>query len=112
MPKNTGRKIMAATRKTKVLEKAMTAETLPFDNAVNNMLEKVLKPTNSNARENNLFPLTAREYTSLPSRVKTETRNSEPRIDTSVVVTADRKIETMLISRIFLSLAVSPEPWK
>lgn len=54
-----GKIIIVPTKNIKVLEKAIIADILPFDNAVNNILEKVLNPTNKSAKENSLFPLTA-----------------------------------------------------
>ena len=59
IPKIIGNTIMVPTKKMKVLEKDMIADIFPLDRAVNSILEKVLKPTNSNARENNRLPVIA-----------------------------------------------------
>lgn len=54
---------MAASKKTNDLEKARTAETTPFDSAVNMLLAKILNPIKSRAAVQILFPVTARPYT-------------------------------------------------
>ena len=58
---------------TKDLENARTAEITPLDNAVNIPLEKILKPIKKSAIVQILFPVTARSYTGLSGRAKTDT---------------------------------------
>lgn len=51
---------MAMSINTNDLENARTAETIPFDNAVNIPLAKMLKPMNNRAIVQILLPVTAR----------------------------------------------------
>ena len=48
--KGMGRSRIAPTRNTKVLEKEMTADTRPFERAVNQAEAKILKPINRKAK--------------------------------------------------------------
>lgn len=101
---------MAAVKNIKVLEKAIIAEILPFDNAVNSILEKVLKPTSKSASENSLFPRTAKVNTSEPASVNTETRGLDPIMDKIVVTAATPAINFRLILRSFFSFSVLDSP--
>ena len=105
-----GNKMMVPTRKTKVLEKDMIAEIFPLDKEVNNILEKVLKPTNSKAIENNLFPVTASGYALLFGSVKIFTNISEPNMERNVVVMPTIPINKKLSFLIFCIFSFSPEP--
>lgn len=101
---------MAATKNRKDLEKARTAEIFPLDKAVNNMLEKVLKPTSSNAHENSLFPSTAKAKAAEPACVNTETRALEASMDKMVVVTATEDINSRLMERSLFNFSVLAAP--
>lgn len=72
-PKNKGSANIATSINTKDLENARTAETTPLDNAVNIPLAKILKPINSSAIVHIRFPVTAKPYTGLSGRAKTDT---------------------------------------
>ena len=65
---------MVISMNTKEREKARTADTMPFDRAVNIPLAKILKPIKSSARVQMRFPVTARSCTGLSGRAKTDTR--------------------------------------
>ncbi len=56
------------------LENASTAETTPFDSAVNNPLAKILNPINSSAAVQIRFPVTAKSYTGLSGRANRHQR--------------------------------------
>lgn len=69
----TGSASMAISINTKDLENARTAETIPLDKAVNIPLAKILKPIKRSAAVQILLPVTARSYTGLSGRAKTDT---------------------------------------
>ena len=72
-PKSNGSTIIAASINTKERENARTAETTPLDNAVNIPLAKMLYPIKHSAMVHIRFPVTARSYTGLSGRAKTDT---------------------------------------
>ena len=73
IPKIRGSAIIVISINTKDLENARIAETAPLDNAVNIPLAKILKPIKRSAAVHILFPVTARPYTGLSGRAKTDT---------------------------------------
>ena len=67
-PKIKGRAIMVISMNTNDRENASTAETTPFDRAVNMPLAKILNPINKSAMVQILFPVTASSYKSEAKR--------------------------------------------
>ena len=59
------------------LENASTAETNPFDNAVNIPLANILNPIKNNAIVQIRLPVTAKSYTGFSGRANTETPAAE-----------------------------------
>ena len=59
-PKSCGSKSMVISINTNDLENARTAETTPFDKAVNMLLAKILNPIKSKAMVHIRFPVTAK----------------------------------------------------
>ncbi len=67
-------------------EKASLAETTPFDSAVNIPLAKILNPIKHSAMVQIRFPVTARSYTGLSGRAKTDTSGLVSAKDTATVI--------------------------
>ena len=83
----------------KDLEKASAAETIPLDSAVNIPLAKMLKPIKNSAAVHILFPVTARSYTGLSGRAKTDTKGLVSRKEAATVITEITEITFMLTDR-------------
>ena len=71
-PKSRGRTSIVISINTNDLEKARTADTAPFDRAVNIPLAKILKPINKSAAVQIRFPLCSRPYTWLSGLENTD----------------------------------------
>ena len=97
-------------KNTKLLEKAIIAETFPFDSAVKSILENVLNPTSSKANEKSLFPLTAILYALEPCSVKAPTNIFEFTIAKVVVTIETIPMKVMLIFFIFCNFKLSFDP--
>ena len=100
-----GSTIIVISIKTKDLANARTAETIPFDNAVNMPLAKILKPIKNNAMVQILFPVTASSYTGLSGRAKTPTSGLVRKKDRATVNTEMTAITFMLTATSFFSLS-------
>ena len=86
-------------------ENARTAETTPFDSAVNIPLAKILKPIKKRAIVQILFPVTARSYTGLSGRANTDTRGLVNIKEAATVTTEITAITFMLNATNFLNLS-------
>ena len=75
-PHTAGKINKLPTRKIKVLEKDIIAETIPLLSAVNNAEEKMLNPENKNCSAYIWKPVIARLYTGLPISVNIEILNA------------------------------------
>ena len=105
-PRIMGSTIIAASINTKDLENARTAETIPLDNAVNIPLAKILNPIKRRAAVQILFPATARSYTGLPGRTKTDTNGPVSAKEAATVIRDIPAITFRLRAVSFFSL-----PW-
>ena len=85
------------------LENASTAETNPFDNAVNIPLANILNPIKNNAIVQIRLPVTAKSYTGFSGRANTETSGFVNIKDTATVKTEIAAITFKLIATNFFS---------
>ena len=104
-PRNAGSTSMVISIKTNDLEKARTAETTPFDSAVNIPLAKILKPMKSSATVQILLPVTARSYTGLSGRANTDTSGLVSIKDAAAVIIEMAVITLRLIEISFFSFS-------
>ncbi len=104
-PKRSGSTIIVISINTKDLENARTAETTPLDSAVNIPLAKILNPINNSATVQIRFPVTARPYTGLSGRAKTDTNGFVSRKDTATVTREIPPITRMLTATSFFSFS-------
>ena len=104
-PRSSGSTIMVISIKTNDLENANTAETTPFDNAVNMPLAKILKPINNKAIVQILFPVTASSYTGLSGRANIDTKGSVKQKENAAVNTEITAITFRLTATNFFNLA-------
>ena len=104
-PKNLGSTIIATIMNTNDLENASTAETTPFDNAVNVPLANILNPMNRSAMVHTRFPVTAKSYTGLSGRANTDTSGFVRRKEAATVVREIPPITFRLVMTSFFSFS-------
>lgn len=104
-PKISGSTIIVISINTNDLANARTAETTPLDNAVNMPLANILKPIKKSAIVQILFPVTARSYTGLSGRAKTDTKGLVKRREAATVTREIPAITLMLTAANFFSFS-------
>ncbi len=87
-PRSIGSTSMVISINTKDLENASTAETTPFESAVNIPLAQILKPIKKIAKVQIRFPYTARSKTGYSGRANTDTKG-RVRINEAATVTRE-----------------------
>ena len=102
-PRSSGSTIMVISIKTNDLENASTAETIPFDNAVNIPLAKILNPIKKSATVQILFPVTASSYTGLSGRANTDTSGLVNIKEAATVIRQIHAITFRLVATSFFS---------